>query len=482
MDIEIPGYTLKKPIGKGGMAHVYLALQHNMDRPVAIKILSPSGEAEQVYAERFLQEARTVATLNHPHIIPVYDVGQQGRDYYIVMEYLPGFTLAHWINVGIEAEEALNVIEQVAQALHYSHSKGVVHRDIKPENIMFREDHSAVLMDFGIAQSDKVKKHLTMDGQMIGTPAYMSPEQARGQKVDARSDLYSLGVVFYEMLTKQQPYTGEDAISVALKQVTEAVPQLPPQFSLLQGLLQGLMAKEPDQRFQNGLTLVKAIRPLREPSQQLLGSASHIGQKVTSQKISRHINAGDTVIVDEAVVHTAVAAESKAMAAERVNKQSGTATALNSNKPAVGDDGAHVEARREEDVITVKAADLTLVSDSESNKGSLPQKNFSVDIAVKRRALLFKRSVITVTVVSMDISQLNVQMSQVGQRLLDWRDEYEGGAKEVNLTFYCKPWLQESVEKFIQQMMASKVPYGFLNKLKLNVVFFDLSGHSLLER
>ncbi|NRB40708.1 MAG: serine/threonine protein kinase [Pseudomonadales bacterium] len=414
MDITIPGYTLGKQLGRGGMSLVYLAHQQNMDRPVAIKIFTPTLVSEQEFVQRFLQEAKTVATLNHAHIIPVYDVGQVDQHYYIVMEYLPGLTLSHWIHVGLEPLEVLEIIQQVASALYYSHRKGIVHRDIKPENIMFREDNSAVLMDFGIASSGAIDENLTLDGQMIGTPAYMSPEQAKGKQVDHRSDLYSLGVVLYEMLVKKPPFIADDEIAVALMQVTEAVPVLPEKNKSFQVLLNRLMAKDVEDRFQNGLELGKVAKQL---SELLTGKNKTIEGRV----MKNH--------------------EPQALALQDIDS-----------------------------------------TDEQQRSSSLPSKNFQVEITSMRKAIVFRRYSICIKIVSDDVAQLNVQMSQVMDRLLDWYAEYDSKAKVVELQFYCKPWLLEPIEKSIEKMREAEDVYGFLQKTDFSLSVFDLSGVNMVQR
>ena len=440
MNIEIPGYTLVKQVGKGGMALVYLAKQHNMDRLVAIKILHPTIEAEQLYAERFLQEARTVATLNHPHIIPVYDVGQIERYYYIVMEYLPGCTLTHWMHIGLEQQEILTLIDSIALALYYSHSKGIVHRDIKPDNIMFRENHSAVLMDFGIAQSDKDKDSLHIDGQMIGTPAYMSPEQAQGHKVDHRSDLYSLGIVLYEMLTKKQPFVADDELSVALQQVTEPLPKLPKPLSVFEPVLSKLTAKKVEDRYQNGLDLSKDVKRLIVKVIEL----NSFRPAPKSSAVAKKPSESDLII------------EGKDQADE-------------------------VKMPLETVELSLVDFDTASSEPDKSDANKTPKKNLTITISEARKFFIFKQSHIAIDLVSDDIAQFNVQIGQVGEQLLQWHDEFANKAKKVELQFYCKPWLLPAIEKNIRQMVAVKDIYGFLTELDFTVSIYDLSGNLLAQ-
>ncbi len=258
---HLPGYQLIRELGTGGQARVYLAEQQSIQRPVAIKTLLPEVAKDRHFADQFLQEAKLVSRLSHPHIIPIYDFGQQDGIYYMVMEYLPGGGLKQWIQSGMRPEEALQVLSQVATALDYAHAHGVVHRDIKPDNLMFREDNSVVLMDFGIAQRRRGQNGQT-GGEILGTPAYMSPEQLLGGEVDGRSDLYSLGILFFEMLTQQLPYQAEDPKSLAMKHAKEPIPKLPVQFLRYQPLFEKMVAKDPEDRFQTGREIAKLAQDI----------------------------------------------------------------------------------------------------------------------------------------------------------------------------------------------------------------------------
>ncbi len=250
--LELPGYKLEKEIGKGGMATVYLAVHEGLHRRVAIKVMAAHPNDEFNFSERFMREARIVANLSHQNIVTVYDVNIHNGHHYIAMEYLPGgMTLDQKIKNGLTSTQALEIIKQIAAALGYAHSKGIVHRDVKPENIMFREDGSAVLADFGIARSTDVASKMTSTGTIIGTPHYMSPEQGHGLEIGPRSDIYSLGTVFYETLTGKVPYTAESTIAVILKHVTEPVPTLESDLVVYQPVLNLMMAKNQDDRYQS---------------------------------------------------------------------------------------------------------------------------------------------------------------------------------------------------------------------------------------
>ena len=266
--MELAGYTIDKPLGSGGMATVFLGTQESFGRKVAIKILDSDKAEDEEQASRFIREAKLVAALAHPHIIPVYDVGQNHGQIYMSMEYLSGGDLAQWIKCGLVPEEILKIVAEISQALQFSHDKGVVHRDIKPDNIMFREDNSAVLTDFGIARAQTDNSHLTQENTVLGTPKYMSPEQLMGKRVDGRCDLYALGVVFFEMLTRRAPFEADDYSELSMKHLHEPVPQLPKTLQQYQPLLEKLMAKKADDRFQNGRAVYKAIEQLREQLKQ----------------------------------------------------------------------------------------------------------------------------------------------------------------------------------------------------------------------
>lgn len=266
--IQIPGYTLKRKLGQGGMAAVFLAVQDSFGREVALKIMMPAMAKIADCAERFLREARTMAALSHPHIIVVHDVGQANGLYYYAMALHSGGDLTQRIRGGgLTPQEALRVTRQIADALAYAHDQGYVHRDIKPDNVLFREsDDAAILTDFGIAKSLHNDEHqLTQAGSTVGTPKYMSPEQARGQRLDGRSDLYSLGVMLYEMLVGQPPFLAEEAVTLAIKHCQDPVPRLPSNLARFQPLLDRLLAKDPSQRPANGRELLAEIDQLLTP-------------------------------------------------------------------------------------------------------------------------------------------------------------------------------------------------------------------------
>ena len=262
---QIPGYRIERILGKGATATVYLAIQESLDRRVALKILSAQLVKDPAFNKRFIKEGKTVARLAHPHIVAVYDTGSHQTVFYIAMEYLECGSLKERIKAGLTPEAALQVLRQIAQALGYAHRQHCIHRDLKPANILFRDAETAVLSDFGIAKNLEDKTQLTAAGWRIGTPNYMSPEQAMGKPVDARSDLYSLGILFYEMLTGTRPYKGADAFETALLHVKAPVPILPEPLKHFQPVLDRLLAKDPSTRFASAEELIQALQPVRAP-------------------------------------------------------------------------------------------------------------------------------------------------------------------------------------------------------------------------
>lgn len=257
--IEIPGYHILRQLGRGGMATVYLATQESVQREVALKVMSPALLADPDFAERFLREARIAAKLHHRHVVGIHDVARYGDYNTIAMEYLGGGPVLPRDGSTRPVPFALRVTREIAFALNYAHSKGFVHRDVKPDNILLREDGSSALTDFGIARAADASARMTRTGAVIGTPHYMSPEQARGKTVDGRADLYSLGIVLHEMLLGRVPYTAEDSLAVGIMHVNEPVPVLPERFAALQPLLGRMLAKQPEDRFQSGQQLAEAI-------------------------------------------------------------------------------------------------------------------------------------------------------------------------------------------------------------------------------
>lgn len=247
-------YLLKDKVGTGGMATVYRAQDQVLNRTVAVKIMLPQYAGDATFAARFKQEAQAAAGLSSPYIVGVYDWGKDGDTYYIVMEYLRGTDLKSGIRShgALDPKKVAQIGSQICAALSVAHKHEIIHRDIKPQNIMVLPDGNIKVMDFGIARAKN--SHLTQDNNVLGTAHYVSPEQTRGQELGPTSDIYSLGVVMYECATGQVPFDGDDAISVALKQVNELpVPpsQLNPNLDAdLERIILRCMEKDPANRFQ----------------------------------------------------------------------------------------------------------------------------------------------------------------------------------------------------------------------------------------
>jgi serine/threonine protein kinase/exonuclease VII small subunit len=258
----IPGYEILKQIGQGGMSTVYLALQKSLLRKVALKVLSPALVADPIFCERFLKEGKIIAQLSHPHIISIIDIGHHKETYYMSMEYIEGGDLKKQIRKGIDEERSIHIVLQIARALGYAHDRGFVHRDVKPQNILFRDNDTTILTDFGIAKSisDNDAGDLTRVGQAFGSPRYMSPEQVRGKDLNFRSDLYSLGILMYEMLTGSPPYSTNDAAATARMHLIKPVPKLPSEVSKYQKVINNLLAKSPDERYANAWELIAELQ------------------------------------------------------------------------------------------------------------------------------------------------------------------------------------------------------------------------------
>lgn len=260
-ELEIPGLRILKEIGRGGMARVYLAMQESLQRPVAVKLLDNPDTPG--FHERFMNEGRYLAALSHSNIVDVFDVGESEGKYYIVMEYLPGGDLKRRIQRGMTPGMALKVAVRIAGCLDYLHEKGIVHRDLKPSNILFRADSNPVITDFGIAKLLRDRGDLTMGGSILGSPSYLSPEQAGfAGEVDGRSDLYSLGVILYEMLTGERPYKGENFAAIIMAHHKDPIPKLPGSLFQYQSIIERLLSKSMEERYPNGMEMIQAVRGL----------------------------------------------------------------------------------------------------------------------------------------------------------------------------------------------------------------------------
>ena len=256
---HVPGYTILHLIGQGGQAQVYLAEREHDGLHVALKILDRTLRQDSMFLERFVREYKMIASLHNEHVARVYDQGFAGDYPYLAMEFLPSGTLASRIHEGLESRAALRIASQVARALDAIHARGIVHRDLKPANILFRPDGRPVIVDFGLAKNLSASSTLTIAGQLIATPRYMSPEQCIGSPVDARSDLYSLGVIFYEMLTNKKLFDSDNVPGLVNSHLHAPVPRLPERLAGYQPVLDKMLAKAPAGRFQSARELFALI-------------------------------------------------------------------------------------------------------------------------------------------------------------------------------------------------------------------------------
>jgi len=249
----IKGYRFVRKLGATEHSGVYLAERESAHTLVVLKVLRQIAERDDSIGafDRFLQEYETIAELSHPNIVKIYDLGVADDHAHIAMEYLDGGNLRHRIDDGIAKGDAVKYLRQIASALSAVHAQGVLHRDLKPGNIMLRRDDSIALIDFGLAKRARLESEITDKGEIFGTPYYMSPEQGHGSNVDQRSDIYSLGVVFYEMLTGQKPYKADTAMGIIFKHARASVPFLPVRLAKYQVLVNLMLAKAPEDRLQS---------------------------------------------------------------------------------------------------------------------------------------------------------------------------------------------------------------------------------------
>ncbi|GAB4342070.1 MAG: hypothetical protein Kow0099_19280 [Candidatus Abyssubacteria bacterium] len=266
---EIGNYRILKELGRGGMGVVYKANQLSLNRMVAMKVLPQHLTSDPSFIKRFENEARAIARLNHPNIVQIYDVGHEAQIYYYTMEFIEGLSLDDIIYKEgfLELDRAMNIIVQVAKALQYAHSQGIVHRDIKPSNIMIDKSGRIKVTDFGLALQERTTR-LTMEGSIVGTPEYMSPEQAAGSVATGKSDIYALGVVFYELLTGKVPFEGDTALLV-LNKIQNSEPEWPRAINPdippdVEKIVRKMMARNPRARYQSCQELIQDIQRLRQ--------------------------------------------------------------------------------------------------------------------------------------------------------------------------------------------------------------------------
>ncbi len=261
-DLAIPGYRIHKLLGQGGMATVYLATQEKLKRQVALKVILPQHAQDADFRERFISEGQLTARLFHRHVMTVFDIGEHNGCYFMATEVLSGGTLAEKLPTITSVVDKLLIVREVAEGLGYAHQHQVIHRDIKPGNVLFRADGTAVVADFGIAKALDMTRAQTVAGMIVGTPSYMSPEQVQGQPLDGRSDLYSLGIMFYQMLTGVLPFVAGDLFAVAMAQIARQADPLPTHLRPLQPLLNSMIEKLPERRIASAEALCESIDAL----------------------------------------------------------------------------------------------------------------------------------------------------------------------------------------------------------------------------
>ena len=280
-------YRILSLLGRGGMADVYRAEDERLGREVALKAVPPEFARDPERIERFEREVRAAARLNHPNVVTVYEFGQGEGQHFYTMALMTGGDLKARIRArpeGMGSDEARAVAVAMARALHYAHGRGFVHRDVKPENILFGEEETPQLTDFGIARAMESGTRMTATGMSIGSPHYMSPEQAQGLKVDARSDLYSLGVVVYEMLTGRLPFDAVNTFAVAYSHINDPVPELPPALAAWQPVVDRLLAKSPEDRYGSAGELAEVLAsdglppaPAKAPGTRVMSVGQQLG-------------------------------------------------------------------------------------------------------------------------------------------------------------------------------------------------------------
>ncbi len=306
---KIGRYEIKAELGRGGMATVYRGYDPRFEREVAIKFLPPELiHSDPQFRVRFEREAKIIAQLEHPSIVPVYDVGEENGQPYFVMRYMSGGSLSERIKAGVfSVGDALKILEQIAPGMDEAHSKGIVHRDLKPGNILFTNKNVALISDFGIAKFTQGEAANMTGSAIIGTPAYMAPEQAGGEAVDGRADIYALGVILYEMVTGKQPYKADTPLAVAIKHMTEPVPRIlqanPSLPVWMEKVISTAMAKNRDDRFSTAIEMVETIKAF------MRGESSPATLK--AEKPTQKISPFNKTIVETPVIEKTFAAKKK---------------------------------------------------------------------------------------------------------------------------------------------------------------------------
>lgn len=255
------------------MAVVYLAEQDSLGREVALKVMLKSQKIDTIentysdqsnHKERFIHEGHNLASLQHPNIVTIHDISHSGEYSYYAMEYLKHGSLHDRLRNGVSLRDAFNIVLQIGSALEFAHQNNIIHRDLKPDNILFRDPDTPILTDFGIAKNIERDTHLTQGGGLLGTPCYMSPEQCRGFAVNARADQYSLCILFFELITGYLPFDADESIAIAMKQISDPIPELPSHLSSLQWFIDIAMDKEPEHRFTSVAEFCRVLSDMQE--------------------------------------------------------------------------------------------------------------------------------------------------------------------------------------------------------------------------
>jgi tRNA A-37 threonylcarbamoyl transferase component Bud32 len=295
---KIGRYEIRSELGRGGMATVYRAYDPRFEREVALKVLPREMLHDPQFRMRFEREAKTIAMLEHPVIVPVYDVGEEDGQPYFVMRYMTGGSLSERIKNGaLSVAEAARIIDTIAPGLDDAHSKGIIHRDLKPGNILFYNHNKPYIADFGIAKFSQSQTNMT-GSAIVGTPAYISPEQAQGEAIDGRSDIYALGIIVYEMLSGQAPYHATTPMAVVVKHITDPIPHildvkpnLPPE---IESVIEKAMAKDRNERFSTAVELAEALNEVAHGASPEFGSTMAGATRIQSPKV--RVTAKPTII------------------------------------------------------------------------------------------------------------------------------------------------------------------------------------------
>ena len=346
MTIEIPGYAIEEKLGSGDMTHVYRARHQRLDRLVALKVMHLGLTLrDEDFSSRFLREAHITANLNHPNIVQVYDVNSYDNLHYIAMEYLDGGDLQKRLRYPITREKLIRLVADVSAALDFAHDRGYIHHNIKPTNILFRQSGEALVSDFSLARDIASVTQLTQVGTVMGSPNYMSPEQASGKSPDGSTDFYSLTAIVFEMLTGRVPYEGDSSLSIAIKHITEPVPTLPQGLHAVQPFIDKGMAKEPANRFRSGAEMVSMLSDV-------------LGQ-LTAQEMSRANTFTQLLLNRDEIAPVVTASRASAQpanpvaAADRMSEaeKEVTADTVVADRPSRADSETVVVSERQEPII-----------------------------------------------------------------------------------------------------------------------------------